>query len=282
MVIKCNLQGGFGNHMMTYMLACILAVKFNMQIELNSNSIANDKLYQRYDTRNTIFSVVNNDFICKTGNIKTKLSVNSVSEYLHLLKREYICENITLRIIHIDDMSFFKKNIHNIIHFFNFPALSTDLSRLVTNDKTIVLSLRLGMGENEESPNVFQKDLRLPFTYYKKAIYNVLEKHEIDNIIICSDNFKDNYLENLNEFRDYNIIYLNSNTLEQFLVIINAKFFISSNSSFSIIASLFNESGNIYFPKFKKSNSMYPGSINQRYNKILYPYSVNNEYIEID
>ena len=54
-MIYCNLQGGFGNHLLCYLLGCIVSNKFKVSIRLNSNNIFNDTLIQRKDTRETIF-----------------------------------------------------------------------------------------------------------------------------------------------------------------------------------------------------------------------------------
>ena len=71
------------------------------------------------------------------------------------------------------------------------------------------------------------------------------------------------------------------NTLEQFEYIVNADYFISSNSTFSLLGALLNTTGINTIPNFKGSDAVYPGEINKRYSNVLNINSSNCIKIEI-
>ena len=62
-MIICKLDGGFGNHLYTFFLACILSNKLKQKIFIEDNIILNDLLSQRKDTRETIYKIINYDYI---------------------------------------------------------------------------------------------------------------------------------------------------------------------------------------------------------------------------
>jgi hypothetical protein len=268
-MIQCNLKGGFGNHLLCYFLSCILAEKINTKIYINSNAIENDSLSQRKDTRETIYKVVNTQYI-STNFIANNniIEINSVEEYLNILNRNldnYLLNtNFIVNIIGVHSLSFYTNYLDIIKKYI--------ILNNYKNQNSIVISLRLGMGQNEiAQPSPFEKELRLPFKYYKKAIeYFMLINKNIDKLIICSDNFKDDFICNFKIYNNLNIIFCSDkNTLEQFEYIINADYFISSNSTFSLLGSMLNTSGITTIPNFKESNAVYPGQENSRYSDIL-------------
>ena len=75
-----------------------------------------------------------------------------------------------INIIHINDMMWFDKHLDVIFKYIiplkvNYPS------------NTIVISLRLGMGENEVAqPSPFESALRLPFDYYRQSINYFINK----------------------------------------------------------------------------------------------------------
>lgn len=246
-MIICELKGGFGNHLLNYGLACVLANKYNLKIYIISNAILNDPLYQRNDTRTTIFKVINYNYIDNTSTLSNIINITTEVQFYNLLNNLDKSKSYKLNIIGTI-LPFYTENINIIKNYTNF-----DYKLKFPN--SIVISLRLGMGKNETgNPSPFIKDLRLPFIYYKKSIEYFLNKNKnINKLIVCSDNFEDNYLQNF-----YNLDYKlditlcdKKNTLEQFEIIINADYFISSNSTYSLLASVFNTSGSIITPDFK-------------------------------
>lgn len=267
MSINVELQGGFGNHLLTYFLGCILAHKYDMKLSLISNEIPNDTLDQRSDTRTTIFKVANKQFI--TPFINRGITIDTISMYKSLLSYgldKY--SNYTITFI-TDSLSFYTSHINNISTY-----LIPDIFHVEEDTSTsIIVSLRLGMGAAEVAqPSPFEKELRLPFTYYRDAILQCLKLYPTKKtLIILSDNYSSPYIEQFQEFKDLLKIiqYSNKNTYEQFKCIINAHFFISSNSSFSLVGSLLNTKGTVMIPNFIESDSPYPGSDNKRYSTIL-------------
>jgi len=268
-MIVCNLQGGFGNHLLCYFLGCIMAEKSNNKIYIKGNTIANDVLKQRKDTRETIYKIINPAYISHT-NIESKtniININTMEKYYNILNNSLDLEDYTINIniIGADTLSFYVKNIDIIKKYI--------IINNIKNPNTVVVSLRLGMGANEVAqPSPFEKDLRLPFKYYIKAINYFLEKNmSIDKLVICSDNYTDSYLKNFNEYyKDLNIIFCDDkNTLEQFEYIVSADYFVSSNSTFSLLGALLNETGLTSIPNFNESDAVYPCEINKRYSEIL-------------
>ena len=268
-MIQCILQGGFGNHLLCYFLGCILAEKLNTKIHIKSNVIKNDTLTQRKDTRETIYKVVNIQYISDNFyEDKNVIKINKVEEYLNILKMNSnnysLNTNFIINIITADSLSFYN-NYLDIIK--KYIVLNNH-----KNENSIVISLRLGMGPNEVAqPSPFENELRLPFEYYKKAIeYFTSINKNINKLIICSDNFTDDYICNFKIYNNLNIIFCSDkNTLEQFEYIVSADYFISSNSSFSLVGAILNTSGITTIPNFKESNAVYPGKDNRRYSDIL-------------
>jgi hypothetical protein len=266
--INVELQGGFGNHLLAYFLGCILSHKYNVKISLISNEISNDMIAQRSDTRTTIFKVVNEQHITPfTGN---GISINTVDMYNDLLSSGLDKhENYTIHLIGADSISFYVPYI-DIISTYIVPDI---FNMNVDTNNSIIVSLRLGMGAGEVAqPSPFEGELRLPFKYYRDAINRCLKLHpNATTLIILSDNYSSPYIEQFQEFKGLLQIthYSNKNTYEQFKCIINAKFFISSNSTFSLIGALLNRKGTVMIPNFIDSDSPYPGSANARYSTIL-------------
>ena len=266
-MLICNLKGGFGNHLMTYFLACILMDKYEIRdIYLELDDV-NKNSFQSIDTQESIFKIIKN--VNDKSNEKSceLIEINDIETYFNILNNNIKFDkskNYKINIIHVRDMDFYLNNINIINKYLNFNYYET-------NEKMIVLSLRLGMGKNEVvKPSPFEGELRLPFDYYKKAIkfFKNINKN-INKLIICSDNFEDEYINNFyNEFNDIEIELYKKNTLEQFECIINSKFYISSNSSFSLLGALLNKN-NSTIPYFKESGSPFPFEFNKPYAKIL-------------
>jgi hypothetical protein len=267
-MIICNLTGGFGNHLLCYFLGCILAEKLNKKIYINSNAIKNDSLSQRKDTRETIYKVVNIQYISNKFYKNKDVKINSFEEYLNILNRkldDYLLNsNFIIDIIGADSLSFYIDYLDIIKKYIILNNRK--------NENSIVISLRLGMGTNEVAqPSPFENELRLPFEYYKKAIeYFTSINKNINKLIICSDNFTDDFICNFKIYNNLNIIFCSDkNTLEQFEYIVSADYFISSNSTFSLVGAILNTSGITTIPNFKESNAVYPGKNNSRYSDVL-------------
>jgi hypothetical protein len=272
-MIVCNLQGGFGNHLFCYFLGCIMAEKFKNKIYIKGNTIANDQFKQRKDTRETIYKIINPIYISQTNNsiAKNIIHINTIEQYNNILNNSHDLNEIIININIVSvPIPFYVKNIDIIKKYV--------IINNIKNTNTIVVSLRLGMGANEVvQPSPFEKDLRLPFTYYIKAINYFLEKNMcIDKLLICSDNYNDNYLKNFNEYyKHLNIIFCDDkNTLEQFEYIVNADYFVSSNSSFSLVGAVLNTTGICTIPNFNESDTIYPCETNKIYSEF---YNVNSD-----
>jgi ADP-heptose:LPS heptosyltransferase len=203
--------------------------------------------------------------------------INNKEEY-HFLLNNTVDDSVSL-IVDLnkckESLNFYKENINIIKKYIKINTVNIK--------NAIVLSLRLGMGENEISnPSPFESDLRLPFEYYKNAIQFFLNNNFIDTLMICSDNYSDDYLNHFKEYTNLNIVLCNElNTLEQFELIVNADYFISSNSTFSLIGATLNTNGIITMPQFKESNTIYPHESNKKYSELLNLDHVNVVKIDI-
>jgi len=269
MSIIVEMQGGFGNHLMAFWLGCILANKNNMNISIKGNAILNDSNIQRNDTRTTIYKLVD------PTNLKPAIgsrvqNISSAEEYL-----KYLSVNLDkdidyiINLIHINNMSFFLPYIPVLKKYITPDIYNIDYD--ISN--SIVISLRLGMGAAEVAqPSPYEGELRIPFKYYHDSIIKCLEMNpSINKMIILSDNYTDKYIQHFDIFKDkFQLIYCNNkNTYEQFKYIVNADYFINSNSTFSLVSSILNEEGAVLIPTFKDSNSPFPGIENKRCAAIL-------------
>jgi len=103
---------------------------------------------------------------------------------------------------------------------------------------------------------------------------------------VCSDNYTDPYIDRvLQNVVSKKVIKLEDhNTLEQFNIIVNSRYFISSNSTFSIVATLFQdpETTVSIFPKYVSSNSIHNGEQFKGHNKTMYPKMKHNIYTMIE
>jgi hypothetical protein len=262
-MIICNLKGGFGNHLMCFSLATILAEKYNIKIKLIDNCIKNDELYQRNDTRITLNKIVNQNYICNNEPNNSLIIINDPSKYNQVLNNLNINNDYIIDIIHIKSFSIYINNVNIIKKFLHVKSDKNYLN-------SIVVSLRLGMGVNEVAqPSPFEKELRLPFIYYEKSIKYLMDNYDsITQLIILSDNYSNNYINNFFNFNSkLNIILCNDkNTYEQFNIITQSSYFISSNSSFSIFGSILNTDAiKIIMPFFIDSGCCFPGVNNKSY-----------------
>lgn len=269
MSIIIELQGGFGNHLMAFWLGCILANKNDMNLSIRGNAIHNDSIIQRNDTRTTIFTLLNPIYLGTP--LGTRMhSICTVEDYLHYLSCDLDKHsNYIVKLIHINNMSFFLPYIQ-ILKKYIIPDIYTledDLSN------SIVLSLRLGMGAAEVAqPSPYEGELRIPFKYYHDCISKCLEmKPTINKIFILADNYTDTYINQFDIFKGkLQLIYCNAkNTWEQCKYIVNSHYFINSNSSFSLVSSILNETGVVFIPNFRESDSPFPGIENKRYAAVL-------------
>ena len=268
-MIICNLHGGFGNHLMEFSLASILAEKYNNKIKIIDNRIENDKLFQRNDTRTTIHKIVNKNYICDNNPYKQLIRINSISKYYEIFNNFNLYNDYIIDIIHIKNLDFYMNNVNILKKYLHIKSDTIYLN-------SIVISLRLGMGANEVvQPSPYEKELRLPFIYYEKSIKYLIDNYDsITQLIILSDNYSDNYINNFLKLNHkFNVILCNDkNTIEQFNIITQSSYFISSNSSFSIFASILNTNAiKIIMPSFMESGSCFPGVNNKSY-----AWNVNN------
>jgi len=269
MSIIVEMQGGFGNHLMAFWLGCILANKNNMNISIKGNAILNDSNIQRNDTRTTIYKLVDPTTLKPAIGSRVQ-NISSAEEYLKYLSInldkdiEYI-----IKLIHINNMSFFLPYISILKKYITSDIYNIDYD--ISN--SIVISLRLGMGAAEVAqPSPYEGELRIPFKYYHDSIIKCLEMNpSINKMIILSDNYTDKYIQHFDIFKDkFQLIYCNNNsTYEQFKYIVNADYFINSNSTFSLVSSILNEKGAIFIPSFTESGSPFPGIENKQYALIL-------------
>lgn len=118
-MIICNLKGGFGNHLLCFSLACILSEKYNIKIKLIDNSIQNDILEQRDDTRKSIHKIVNNMYICDEQSNKNLIHINSTNDYHHILNNLNINYDYIINIIGNDTLDFYISNVNIIKKYLN-------------------------------------------------------------------------------------------------------------------------------------------------------------------
>lgn len=278
-MIICSLHGGFGNHMLNTFLCIILHHYSKKHIHLISNKLSDDINIQRNDTRTAIYKLINSSILSNDICNNNKINIDTPDIYYNIFKEiknninTQLNYNIYINIRNLNNIEFYYNHIDIIHKYISIDTPSIDISN------SIVISLRLGMGEAEfVNPSPYETELRLPFKYYKDII-DKLDK-QYNNIYICSDNYTDKYINNFIDTFNNVILLNNFNTYEQFCILVNAPIFISSNSTFSIMASLFNKNI-IYFPKFVDSGTVFPGIENTRYDKILNNPASNVIYIDI-
>jgi hypothetical protein len=256
MSVIIQVHGGFGNHLISFYLGTILANKNNMKLSINGNSISNDSNTQRNDTRTTIYKLIDSTHVgTPTGG--GRCIISSIKDYLNYMEG-YLHKDTNYV------MDFLPGSDLNMSFFLDYIQI---IKKYIINDiytidedmrNSIIISLRLGMGAAEiAQPSPFEYALRLPFKYYNNAINKCLEMNDnIKKIFILSDNYTDEYINHFDIFKDrFQLIYCNTkNTYEQFKYIVNAQYCISSNSSFSIMSSILNETGVVIFPNFKESD----------------------------
>ncbi len=232
----CYLDGGFGNHLLLYLTAKLISLKLNKKLKLSTNIINNDNLIQRNDTRT---SLIQSNMIKNIEIFNKDEIIFETYELEKVLRQNEIIGYFSYNTIK-NNINFIKNNLINL----NFNVIK----KLELDENHIVISLRLGMGENEVSSNIFSGILQLPIKYYT----DILDEYSNYTIYICSDNYTHKNIEIL-KLKYSNIILLNNyNTLEQYKIILNSKIFISSNSSFSLSSILFMKSNSkIYLPLYK-------------------------------
>lgn len=178
----------------------------------------------------------------QTNEIQNCFSIKNNIEFQLACNNTF--ENIVHQFCSIDYLNWYVQNLNSLKEFVKFdnlsyPPLHDDFPSVYPED--IVISVRLGGSITEQNSFCFsdkEGSLRIPFEYYKKAIEFF---GNYKRLLICSDNYESDYMDQFNLYP--NIIFLkNFNTLEQFKVILESKRFISSNSSFSIMASIFSDS----------------------------------------
>ena len=279
MTVICHCRGGFGNHMLVYMLGCILGNKMNKSVVVITNSITNDKLNQRNDTRTAILKIIIKNPTYTNSN--NSIVVNDPKHYFKILDdyNSYFDKDIHLKLIHAENMAFYANNINIILPYINDLSINDDFS------KTLTISFRLGMGRSEESPQIFSQIHRLKEQYYIDSIKYMFENYDIDKIIVCSDNYVDKYIDRVLNGVNCEIVKLeNYDTISQFKIIVNSNYFISSNSTFSIVATLFQNPDTTIsiFPQYKSSNSIHNGEKYKGHNIKMYPKMKHNIYTMID
>ena len=180
-----------------------------------------------------------------SNNIETKcFTIKDDESYeIALNNPSDLPENYVFECSTIYDLNFYVKNLPSIQEYLNFNNIIyppvDDQNQFVTPED-IVISVRLGGGITEHNSFAFSDSpgsLRIPFEYYQKAI-PLFGKY--NRLLICCDNYDSDYLK---QFNYPNTIFLtNFDTVQQFKLILESKRFISSNSSFSIIASIMTDS----------------------------------------
>lgn len=219
MVVTINLAGGFGNNLKQYIVGCLIAhiKNTNLQINQHYHSICNK------DSMNSIYQIIKHDF-----SKPLPFNLTLISELRNDVSFMY--------------SPFKKSEIFQIRDFINKYYLNwtSYIPSFELTDDDIVISLRLGMKSKElaiNSPYLYEypKGLRIPFSFYE----NILNQHFNKRIIICCDDFENEFLL---QFQKYpNIVLAKENTLIQFQLLKKAKFIISPQSSFSHMAILLSD-----------------------------------------
>jgi hypothetical protein len=254
-MITCNLQGGFGNHLLCVGLGIILANKYNSKIKINGNGNGINNFSN--DTRNTIFKIINHRIIADNNQYLSNnyIYINNKDDYYNAFHNYDSNYNYIINCIHIEDLNIYKENI-DIINDNIFINKTFDYDY----DNTITISLRLGCYGEVVYPSPFsdEESVRLPIEYFIQGINQILKKNKnINTLLICCDNFEDEFVkkfEYLNKEK-INVIFNKKNTYDQFCDIINSKYFITSLSSFSLFGVLLNNN-NCYVPYFNNNSTI--------------------------
>jgi len=248
-----KLDGGFGDHLKVY---AAFALRFLSSPSIKNSSprfnwtftdniIPNDTLAQRNDTRSSLRKILRSLEACDSVNSDMiTLSLDNHSYYM-----PYQCLYANRKLI-----------LDRLIDVDTIPR------KLEVSKNDIVISFRLGMGENEVVPYAFSdQGNQLPFDYYIKSLDMITRMNDISRtIFICSDNYQHDKIKMLKSKYPNAVSLEGFNTLEQFRIILDSSYFISSNSSFSIMASIFmNDDSTICYPSSGKHLELHDIPINE-------------------
>ncbi len=254
-MIICNVQGGFGNHLLCVALGIILANKYNINIKIVFNYANGINNFSK-DTIYPIYEIVNNSIIVKDNEymLNKNIHINNKEDYYNALHNYNSSYNYIINCIHINELNIYLENI-NIIK-----------NNLLINNKfdydyenTITISLRLGCYGEVCYPSPFSDEeaFRLPFDYFIQGIKQILNINaNINTLLICADNFEDDFVKKFDYLNNegINVVLNKKNTYGQFCDIINSKYFITSLSTFSLFGLLL--SNNCYVPYFKHNSTI--------------------------
>lgn len=274
-IIAVKLQGGFGNHLLAYFAAVILAQKQSrvMKIHLIPNELPDDSIPLRQDTRSALRRIVNPYMLATKEDLAAwkqqayTAVLNDIAHYYAFLKEAFpsntaVYVNLTLIGIHLMDYENHRTALKNAIQWTTLESMALDIQK-----EDVVVSFRLGMGSAEVAPTVFSAfgEHRLPFVYYQKAFADIVASrlplgHAGGRLIVCSDNFEDAYIQRLlaeysNAFST--ILLVQSDTCTQFACILKANTLVSSNSTFSIVGAILSDAHTIYIPSFPPHGTFY-------------------------
>lgn len=255
-MIICNVQGGFGNHLLCVCLGIILANKYNINIKIVFNYANGINNFSK-DTINPIYEIVNVSIIVKDNEymLNNSIHINNKKDYYNALYNYNSTSNYIINCIHIEDLNIYLENI-NIIK--NYLLINNNFDHDYEN--TITISLRLGCYGEVCYPSPFSDEelFRLPFNYFIQGIKQILNKNaNINTLLICADNFEDDFVKKFDYLNNegINVVLNKKNTYGQFCDIINSKYFITSLSTFSLFGLLLSNN-NCYVPYFKHNSTI--------------------------
>ena len=219
--INIHLSGGFGNNLKQYITGCLIGnlKKKDVNIIKHYHPISNE------DSMKAIYNIKRKNKDDK----EIPINLSIVNPLVETLKGMYC----PFKLSELYELRFFINE--NYLDWEKYPLPF----ELTNND--IVVSLRLGMNNEVVKTSPYLKEYpdgkRIPFSYYEEIIDKEMEIDNNKRIVICCDDFNNEFLSNFDKYP--NIKLVRENTLIQFQVLRHAPFIISADSSFSHLAILF-------------------------------------------
>lgn len=247
-----------------------------LKIRLITNEEPNDTILTRQDTRSALRRIVNPEWLATpeelsfwqhqpyTAVLKDFIHYYNFVNTLTEVSQERHNIYLNLITVHLSDYEHHRNFLRNTIQLSLLGQ--TESIKINTND--VIITFRLGLGNAEVTPTAFATSgpWRLPFVYYEKALADMLasRKDTDGRLIVCSDNFQDEYIYRLlvkyaSQFPS-GVILATWDTLAQFSCIVRARTIISSNSTFSVMGSILSDAETIYIPSIGPSGTIYPAN----------------------
>lgn len=252
-VIK--IQGRLANQLFQYAFAYSISKKNNSIFHFDVNEYYGFKLKKYFRLRH--FEIILQFYTSILYRFKSKDNFMKITEYSDTHSNSII--NYSYGNIiwdgHFQSYNYFKNNDMEIKQLFQIKRkyikkFKEKYLDFFSSNKITVIHIRLTDYKLSGNDFLGNKDLTLPFSYYKYCLSELDKQNELGKVIIISDDI--NQCKVLfNDFKSIDINYESNSEIIDFQLILNADNLILSNSSFSWWgAFLNNKKKRVYAPKY--------------------------------